>query len=81
MGVQERGGSSVNAANRGRGCGNRGGFGRGGYDRGNGGREASLNEGNHGGRLGGRRGGYNNSSYKRPLCQVCKKKGHTTDRF
>jgi hypothetical protein len=80
MGAQEGGGSSMNAVNRGRGRGSHGGFGRGGYGRGNGGRESSPNEGNHGGRFSGRRGGYNSSSDKRPLCQVCKKKGHTIDR-
>jgi hypothetical protein len=70
----------VNTINLGRGHSSRGGFGRGGYSRGNGGRESSLNEGNHGGRFGGRRGRYNNSSDKHPLCQVCKKKGRTIDR-
>jgi hypothetical protein len=68
MGAQEGGSSSVNTVNRGHGRGSHGG------------RESSLNESNRGGRFGGRCGGYNNSSDKRPLCQVCKKKGHTTDR-
>jgi hypothetical protein len=80
MGAQEGGSSLVNTVNRGRGRGNRGGFGHGGYGRGNGGREASLNEGSRGGRFGGRRGGNIKSSDKHPLCQVCKKKEHTTDR-
>jgi hypothetical protein len=81
MGVQEGGGSSANTVNRGCGCGSRGGFGRGSYGRGNGGHDPSLNESNNRGeRVSSRRGGYNNSSGKHPLCQVCKKKGHTTDR-
>jgi hypothetical protein len=79
MGAQG-GGSSVNAINRCCGHGSHGSFGCGGYGWGNGGRESSPNEGNHGGRFSDRRNGYNNSSDKHPLCQVCKKKGHTTDR-
>jgi hypothetical protein len=79
MGAQ--GGSSlVNAVNHSRGHGSHGGFGRRGYSRGNGGRESSPNEGNRGGRFSGRRGGYNSSSDKCPLCQLCKKKGHMADR-
>jgi hypothetical protein len=81
MGAQEGGGSSANTVNRGCGCGSRGGFGRDSYGRGNGGRDPSLNESNNrGGRVSNSRDGYNNSSDKRPLCQVCKKKGHMTDR-
>jgi hypothetical protein len=85
MGVQEGGGSFANAVNSGPRRGNRGGFGRDGYGRGSGGCDPSLNESNNHGGYGGRFsssrcGGYNNSSDKRPLCQVCKKKGYTTDR-
>jgi hypothetical protein len=81
MGAQEGGGSSANTVNSGCGCGSRGGFGRDSYGRGIGGRDPSLNESNNrGGRVSNSHDGYNNSSDKRPLCQVCKKKGHMTDR-
>jgi hypothetical protein len=83
MSAQHGGGSLVNAASHGCGCGHgrgsfghgpsrdspSGGGGRGGYNRGHGGC----------GGFGCRSHNYFNE--KRPLCQVCKKKGHMTDRY
>jgi hypothetical protein len=80
MSAQEGGGSSANFAHRGCGHNTRGGFGHGG--------------GGHDGSSGGGHGGFshesgrgafthvchNASNDKHPVCQVCKKKGHTADR-
>jgi hypothetical protein len=68
MSVHEGSESSINAATRGRGRNSRGDFGRGyGCDSSAGGGCGCFN--------GGRRGGFNSSTDKRPICQVCKKKG------
>jgi hypothetical protein len=76
MSAQEGGHYSANSVSHGRGRG-RGGFGRGG------GRSPSAGGGNNnrGDYNSGRGGfGHDSSNDKRPTCQVCKKKGHTTDR-
>jgi hypothetical protein len=75
MSVQEGGGSSANSMYRGPGCSNRGDFGCSG-----GGRDGSA-RGNYGGfSRGSGRGGHDMGNDKRPICQVCKKRGHMADR-
>jgi hypothetical protein len=72
MGAHEGNGSLANLASRGRGrsgcVSGRDSSTRGGYNSGRGGRGGF-------GRI-----SYNSSNVKHPLCQVCKKKGHTTNR-
>jgi hypothetical protein len=73
MSAYEGSGSSVNAASRGRGRNSHCGFGRGyGHDSSIGGGRGCFNSAN------GRHGGFNSSTDKRPICQVCTKKGHIT---
>jgi hypothetical protein len=72
MGTHEGGASLANSASRGH-----GGTGRGS------GRDSSTRRGynsGHGGRGDFGRSGYNSSNDKCPLCQVCKKNGHTANR-